>query len=428
MASSTPSVSTASKTNSFIGNITKRIGQLNLSLRKKKTSVQTHNSSSENLSSNASNNSINTTRRKTNFKRRTTKASKDVQVYDNLLKQLKGNNIEDYWQNYNDPYLDWSDLKLEKLVMVVFKGHSLYVKFTRNIDEIVIGLYVDKLCSEECCNLSYKIDTTTFSINSILFENKNDSSCRGISGNILSGTFYIEFIMSLILSLLKLGLEIKLCQLEDAAFIKHPITKNEVNLSIIKLFEDCRTFYEGYGFFPSLGYATNDLTEHSDYEFMSDDYINALRILVNDRIIFFSKPILRIIKLIKERKLFRINKDKLLNVNLYSDEDTYSLAVDELETLYKLAHDTYLIKNNASLNDIYEYAIQINENFLLGYLIGIIEHPLENICGDRPYYFPISTDISPEKIDSVIGIYSKKQIQIYEKPIRSLFRAVSEHK
>ena len=340
--------------------------------------------------------------------------------------QLQGKNIDEFWgkpefaKNTKKP-------KLEKTIAVVFKKEKLYIKFTLNEDELQIGVYVDELCNEECVNLRYYIDDKIFLINSILFKTKKDSPCRGTPKHILSGTFYIEFIMSLIFSLHKMGLDINICQLEDAAFILNPLLKQNVSLSTLKLFDDCRTFYEGYGFLPSLGFTSNTLNERTDFEFLSDEYINALRILVNDRIIFFSKPIHRVLKLIENKQLFRINDEKLLAVNIYNSDDDYNLVKRELTTLF---HNLELIDkldtSKLSLNDIFELATSKQGNsMLLGLIIGFLSFPVDNLTGDQPYYFPIKMGLKSDKLDRIFQIYSKKHIHIYEKPIRALVAAIN---
>jgi len=389
----------------------------------KKPSLKHQGNSSSNLSSNASTNSIDTTRRKTKFTRKNIKQSKEVQIYESLLIQLQGKNIEDLWSN---PEPSKKHTKSEKTIAVVFKEEHIYIKFIHNEDELIIGVYVNELCNEECVNLSYSIDEKLFSINSILYENKKDSKCRGTPEHILSGTFYIEFIMSLIYSLNKMGLDIDVCQLEDSASVPHLLVKQNISLSILKLFDDCRTFYEGYGFLPSLGYVSNDLEEQTDYDFMSDEYISALRVLVSDRIIFFAKPIHRVLKLLKHKKLFRIDDKKLLDINLYKSQDDYELIIQELEILLKNINNIHKIDSiNLSLNDIYEIAVKNQNKSLFSLLIGFMSFPLENITGDSPYYFPISSKITREGIDSIIRIYTKKHIHIYERMMRTLHNSVA---
>lgn len=86
----------------------------------------------------------------------------------------------------------------------------------------------------------------------------------------------------------------------------------------------------------------------------------------------------------QSKQLFRIDDEKLLDVNLYKSQDDYELVVEELENLLrniKFIHGTE--PTNLSLNDIYEIAVINQDKMLLSSLTGFMSFPLENITGDR---------------------------------------------
>ena len=150
--------------------------------------------------------------------------------------------------------------------------------------------------ASNCVKLEYNNTNDELWLDSLLFKISDDDKCRKIEGE-RPGIYYIDLILNLVKILIYKNtlFKPKWFLLSDGATITSSdlnidYKDEEIELSIIKLLMEGRTFYEGYGFLP-IGLNKNELN-YDDFD-----------IYINSRQQILILPILELLKIIQKLDL-----------------------------------------------------------------------------------------------------------------------------